>query len=223
MRTTPHTPGFRAREAQDEASSVVTRRAVVLGLLLTVAICLFATDTTYRLKASRVSLGHLPMSQWLPFLLLYLSNVFCKRIRPGLALKPRELGLILCMGFIGGAFPTKNVAGRLVAVLATPYYKASPENRWGDFVLEHIRPWSVPSNDTGAITHLWEGLPHGQGIPWDIYSLPKGIGSKNHTWCFLETPYHLTRRNFSLPKKRQFPGQMLQPIIHLIHQGITSK
>ena len=173
MSQIPHSQDLTSsREITSLAPSVVTRRAVILGLLLTVVICLFATDTTYRLRASRVSLGHLPMSQWLPFLLLYLTNLFCRRLRPGLALRPGELGLILCMSFIGGAFPTKNVAGRLIAVLATPYYKASPENRWGDFVLDHIKPWAVPSNVSGAITNLWEGLPKGQGIPWDAWGLP---------------------------------------------------
>ena len=101
------------------------------------------------------------MSLWLPFILLFLANILLKITRTGWSLAPHELGLILCMGFIGSAFPTKNVAGRLVAVLATPYYKATPENRWGDFVLDHIKPWAVPNNETGATTYLWEGLPRG--------------------------------------------------------------
>ena len=150
----------------------VTLRAVIVGLLLTVVICLVATDTTYRLRASRVSLGHIPMSLWLPFVLIFLGNPVLRRFRPRWALAPHELGLVLCMGFIGGAFPTKNVAGRLVAVLSTPYYRATPENRWSDFVLEHLRPWAVPSNHTGAITHLWEGLPRGTSIPWGVWIGP---------------------------------------------------
>jgi len=108
----------------------------------------------------------------LPFILLYFTNLALKYFRPARALGSQELGLILCMGFIGSAFPTKNVAGRLVAVLATPYYKATPENRWGDYVLDHLKPWAVPSNQTGAITHLWEGLPRGQSLPWDVWLMP---------------------------------------------------
>ena len=65
-----------------------------------------------------------------------------------------------------------NVAGRLVAVLASPYYKANPENRWADFALEHLRPWAVPGNSHGAVTHLWEGLPRGMGIPWHEWAGP---------------------------------------------------
>ena len=147
-------------------------RAVVIGLVLVLVVCLLATDITYRLRASRVSLGHLPMALWLPFLLLFLSNLGLKRLRPRWSLAPHELGLILCMGFIGGAFPTKNVAGRLVAVLATPYYKATPENRWGDFIVEHLRPWAVPSDAAGSVSALWEGLPRGVGFPWDVWIGP---------------------------------------------------
>lgn len=153
-------------------AQIVSRRSVLIGLALTIVICLFATDTTYRLRASRVSLGHLPMSLWLPFLLLFLGNRILQILRPRWSLNAGELGLVLCMGFIGGAFPTKNIAGRLVAVLATPYYKATPENRWGEYVTEHLRPWSVPGNRDGAITHLWEGLPKGQPVPWEAWAAP---------------------------------------------------
>ncbi len=153
-------------------AQTVSRRSILIGLALTVVICLFATDTTYRLRASRVSLGHLPMSLWLPFLLLFLTNRVLQNVRPRWTLNGQELGLVLCMGFIGSAFPTKNIAGRLVAVLATPYYKATPENRWGEYVIEHLRPWSVPGNRNGAITHLWEGLPKGQTVPWEVWLAP---------------------------------------------------
>ncbi|MDA0748841.1 MAG: hypothetical protein O2954_20170, partial [bacterium] len=30
----------------------------------------------------------------------------------------------------------------------------------------------VPDNSAGAITHLWEGLPRGQGIPWNAWAAP---------------------------------------------------
>ncbi len=161
----------------DEAASGdllrgASARAVLIGLILALLVCLLATDITYRLRASRVSLGHLPMALWLPFLLLFLSNLGLKRIRPRWSLAPHELGLILCMGFIGGAFPTKNVAGRLVAVLATPYYKATPENRWGDYIVEHLRPWAVPSDAAGGVSTLWEGLPRGHSIPWEVWIGP---------------------------------------------------
>ena len=141
---------------QPDPASQITTRAIIVGLILTIIICYFATDTTYRLRASRVSLGHMPMSLWLPFLLIFLINPLLKRIRENWMLRPHELGLILCMGFIGSVFPTKNVAGRLIAVLASPYYKATPENRWAEFTHEHIQPWAVPSNRAGDITNLWE-------------------------------------------------------------------
>ena len=96
---------------QPDPASHITTRAIIVGLILTLVICYFATDTTYRLRASRVSLGHMPMSLWLPFLLIFLINPLLKKIRDTWMLRPHELGLILCMGFIGSVFPTKNVAG----------------------------------------------------------------------------------------------------------------
>ncbi|MDP6779314.1 MAG: hypothetical protein QGI83_21345, partial [Candidatus Latescibacteria bacterium] len=134
-----HDYGLADETPSEDALRGASARALLVGLVLALLVCLLATDITYRLRASRVSLGHLPMALWLPFLLLFLGNLGLKRFRPRWSLASQELGLILCMGLIGGAFPTKNVAGRLVAVLATPYYKATPENRWGDFVVEHLR------------------------------------------------------------------------------------
>ena len=159
-------------EPQSQPVRQITPRSIVIGLALTLIVCWFATDTTYRLRASRVSLGHMPMSLWLPFLLIFLINPLIKKIQSQWALRPQELGLILCMGFIGSAFPTKNVAGRLVAVLASPYYKANPENRWAEFTHEYIQPWAVPSNSAGDITHLWEGLPKHLSIPWHVWAAP---------------------------------------------------
>ena len=92
---------------QSDPASHITTRAIIVGLILTIVICYFATDTTYRLRASRVSLGHMPMSLWLPFLLIFLINPLLKKIRENWMLRPHELGLILCMGFIGSVFPTK--------------------------------------------------------------------------------------------------------------------
>ncbi len=150
----------------------VTLRSLAVGLILIIAISIFATDTTYRLRASRVSLGHLPICLWLPFLLLFLSNVLLKGLRPHWALRPHELGFILCLGFIGSIFPTKSLAGRLVAGLSILQYKANPENRWGEIILQHLKPWAIPGNEIGAITYLWEGLPQGQGIPWRVWAGP---------------------------------------------------
>ncbi|MCY4351721.1 MAG: hypothetical protein OXC45_01280, partial [Gemmatimonadetes bacterium] len=157
---------------QPDPASQITTRAIIVGLILTIVICYFATDTTYRLRASRVSLGHMPMSLWLPFLLIFLINPLLKKIRENWMLRPHELGLILCMGFIGSVFPTKNVAGRLIAVLASPYYKATPENRWAEFTHEHIQPWAVPSNRAGDITNLWEGLPAHLSTPYHVWAVP---------------------------------------------------
>ncbi len=155
-----------------EPDQGITPRAFLVGLALVVIVCFVATDTTYRLRASRVSLGHVPMSLWLPFTLLFLTNPLLRMFRPSWSLRPQELGLVLCMGFIGAIFPTKNVAGRLVAVLATPYYKASSENRWDDYITEYLPSWAVPSNRYGDITHLWEGLPLHETLPWSVWAGP---------------------------------------------------
>ena len=143
---------------QPDLARHITTRAIIVGLILTLVICYFATDTTYRLRASRVSLGHMPMSLWLPFLLIFLINPLLKRIRENWMLRPHELGLILCMGFIGSVFPTKNVAGRLIAVLASPYYKATPEKPMGGIYPRTHPTLGRAQQSRGDITHLWEGI-----------------------------------------------------------------
>ncbi|MCK4590988.1 MAG: hypothetical protein KAT86_04480, partial [Candidatus Latescibacteria bacterium] len=68
--------------------------------------------------------------------------------------------------------PTYGLTGYLIAVTAAPYYFATPENHWAEYLHPRIADWIVPSNKTGAMTWFFEGLPEGAKIPWGAWAIP---------------------------------------------------
>jgi len=85
---------------------------------------------------------------------------------------PQELALLLIMGLTTTAVSTDGLAAFLIAIIAAPFYYASPENRWGDFILEHIPSWLAPSNAAGDMGTFFTGLPPGESIPWSVWIIP---------------------------------------------------
>jgi hypothetical protein len=73
---------------------------------------------------------------------------------------------------VGGAIPGVGLTGYVLGVIATPYYFATPENRWAEFFHPHIPRWVAPLNDDNRIDYLYEGLPGGMSIPWDVWIVP---------------------------------------------------
>lgn len=62
--------------------------------------------------------------------------------------------------------------GFLVALLATPYYYASPENQWDQYVLPYLPKYAIPSDEGGAMASFFSGLNPGQSFPWDVWVVP---------------------------------------------------
>ncbi len=57
------------------------------------------------------------------------------------------------------------LTGYFLAAPTTPYYFASAENQWGEFVIPHLPAWRLPSNEGLAMTWFFEGLPPGEPTP----------------------------------------------------------
>ena len=59
-----------------------------------------------------------------------------------------------------------------LALIASPYYYASPENQWDHYVHPHLPHWAIPSNEGSAMTWFFEGLPAGERLPWESWLIP---------------------------------------------------
>lgn len=157
----------------------ITARAVAVGLLLVVVICLFASYAEYIAHGYRMGFGHVSMGVLIPFSLVAFGvNPVMRKVRPGAELSREELVVVFLMGLMGSMMPSTKLASLVVGVLAAPHYFQSATNQWGEYILPNIPGWLFPSNETGAITDFFNGLPAGGRIPWEVWIGPL-------TWWFL--------------------------------------
>ena len=160
----PAQAGHRAR--------IVSARAVVLGLAVTVVVNYWITYSEYISHSSRMNISQFPLALFAMFAAVVVANGLVRRAWPSAGLSQGELLLVLSMGTVAAVIPTAGVAGFLIGVMGSPYYFASPENRWGEFILPHLPSWIAPMDSGRAMTWFFEGVPKGQAIPWSAWVVP---------------------------------------------------
>ena len=158
---------------QGRVRSCVTVRSVAVGLVAVGVVCFWVTYGEIVLRGSRMNVGQFPMGLFIVFVALALgANTLARRVRPGWALRPGELAVVVAMGLVGSVAPASGIAGWLLGQIATPFYFASPENQWAAYVLPWVPNWLAPRDDAGCLTWFFEGLPAGQRVPWQGWMLP---------------------------------------------------
>ncbi|OPX31127.1 MAG: hypothetical protein B1H40_04505 [Candidatus Latescibacteria bacterium 4484_181] len=151
----------------------LTLRSVLIGVVIAVIINMWGPFSIYRLHSSLVTDDYMPLAVVFLFLLVVaVLNVIFKLINPRFGLSISELIIVFIMGLVGASIPTYGLTGHLIATIAAPYYFATPENHWAEYLHPHIPSWLVPSNKTGAMTWFFEGLPEGAKIPWAAWVIP---------------------------------------------------
>ena len=151
----------------------VTLRSVFLAGGLAVGVNLVVNYVEYVVHASRMTLSHFPMGTLLLYLLLALGlNPLCRLLARRYALSSTELLVVLAGGLVGGAIPSVGLTGYFLGAIAAPFYFATPENQWGEFFHPYIPHWLAPRNTNGTLNYLFEGLPPGDSIPWNVWFVP---------------------------------------------------
>ncbi len=154
-------------------ASGVTLRAVLIGLGMALLIGVGSAAVCFRyqfqgteIERSEPTRTFLPLAVLFPFFLLVcVFNPLAKWARRAWALRPTELAVIFAMAVVAVSAPIF-LLGFGLSILSAPYYFASHENAWQDVLLPLIRPWSIPSNEAGAMRWFYEGLPEGYPMPW---------------------------------------------------------
>lgn len=171
------------RSQQNERASLpgrqrATLRSVLIGLFLVVTINTWPIYGLYVIHINQMVFSHMAMALMIPFVVLTLGiNTALRRYKPAVALSTLELAIIFSMGLIGALFPLMNFTGLILGHMATPYYFASPENRWVDALHPLLPTWLFPSDTDGAMRFFFEGLPKERAFPWDAWVVPV-------TWWF---------------------------------------
>ena len=161
------------QEEKGRRATGLTARALAIGIVLVVGVNLAAPYSVYVVRSSLLASDYMPVGALFPFFLVVaVVNVLLKAASPGWALHPAELIVIFMMSLVGTSLATYGLAGYLVAVMASPYFFATPENQWAQYIHQHIPSWAVPSGEGEAMKWFFDGLPEGQSIPWSVWIVP---------------------------------------------------
>ena len=151
----------------------VTARAVAIGAAISVLTNLLPAYSAYIVHSSRMVFAHLPMATMVVFTLVaWPLNMALRTLYPKWVLHRGEMVVVFCMGWISAAIPAANFMGLFIGGIAAPYYYATTENRWGEYILDFLPPWAVPSNAAGEMTWFFEGKPVDAAIPWGAWVGP---------------------------------------------------
>ncbi len=151
----------------------VTRRSILLGLLLVCAEVAVITFSEPVVRSSQMNISHFPVGffMWFVAVVLFL-NPLLKRVGVRYGLSSSELFAIVAVGLMGAHVPNSGLVGFFLGMLAAPYYFASPENRWAELLHPNIPPWLAPTDERGALQAFFEGAPDGYAIPWHVWAVP---------------------------------------------------
>ena len=150
----------------------ITPRSIVAGLIACVLVSVWCPESAWVVGASRLNLSQLPVASFGVFFAVVLLNLVVGRINRKLVFTPAEVMVIFVMSFIAAIMATADLLGWVFAVMATPHYYATPENRWMDDVWPYLRDWSTVQGPSEQLRWAYVGMPGGASIPWNIWVVP---------------------------------------------------
>ena len=151
--------------------SGLSLRALTVGALLCAAIGAGASYGANVVGGSLLAVNFTTGAALFLFLFLVgVVNTFLRLVRRSVALRPGELATIYVMMMIACTIPTVGLMGYLPPLLTAPFYYATPENDWAVIIQPFIPAWLIP--DPATAKALFEGLPKGASIPWQVWITP---------------------------------------------------
>jgi len=150
----------------------LTWRSLLIGLALVVVEAVCAPNAIWGLASSEITWSYMPIVAVFPFfVVVVVVNVVLKALRRRWALRPAELVVIFAMALVSAGTPLFLV-GFLLSLMASPYYLATPENRWVELLHPHLPHWLFPSDDANAMRWFYEGVSPGAATPRGAWVVP---------------------------------------------------
>ena len=192
-------------------NSGITVRAVVLSLAVAALSVLWVIYSEFIVHASRLNLSNQPMASFALFVLVVVVNALASVRWPAAALRPEELLVVFVGGLVATPLTTSNMQDWLFSAVATPYYLATPENRWAELLLPHLKRWAVISGPADELRWAYVGMPSESEIPWRIWVLPMFWWS-----CFLASVFTVSA-SISVFLRRQWADyeRLVFPLVQL--------
>jgi len=105
------------------------------------------------------------------FVLIFGLNGLLRRLGPRVGFSTGELITVYVMLVLASAIPSWGYTMNMMGLIGGLRYFASPENRWSELILPHVKAWVAPTDDL-ALRHFFQGLPPGEALPWRAWVLP---------------------------------------------------
>lgn len=151
--------------------TALTPRALATGLAAVALLNLMAPYSEWVVRSTHMSTNYFPLGLAFVFILLVsVVNPIVKALGFS-GYRPDELGFVYMMLLAAVSVPTYGMTGYIISISASPFYFATPENGWADYLHPHMPMWALPGSGR-EVTWFFEGLPAGESIPWRIWVAP---------------------------------------------------
>ncbi len=152
---------------QVKTDSTIRLRAIILGMVLAVGICLLTPFNNIYQQATPLGGGHFPLAPFFIFLLLTLFTATSAKFFPGKSLlfTGSELLIVWIEMVIGSGIAYTGMARTLLLNLTIPIHYATVGNQWQESILS-VLPQGITPTDPQAIELLYTGIPGGRGMSW---------------------------------------------------------
>jgi hypothetical protein len=161
-------------------AKAITRRSVGGGLFLMAILAIITPFAEYRMHSVELFQGELPIGALAILVVLFApGNWLLSKIRPAWTLTFPEMVFMFIMGYAGLMVYHIGMMGLFISMISSPYYFASPINRYDEFLIPSLPQWSVVTNSAQEMTWFYNGLPPGESIPWMVW-----IGPLFWWWSF---------------------------------------
>ena len=167
-------PGTNSPTPNTQNPAPITLRAVLLSLLLAAFFGFVNPLIDYKLSNTYLGATHLPPGALGALLLLLLLNGALYLLSPRLRLAREELLTVFITGLFSCLVPGRGGENFFVTVVVGPFYYATPENRWMQFLAPNLKEWFTPALAHGGYnSKLVEAFFNGRAeIPWQFWLVP---------------------------------------------------
>lgn len=160
----------------------VTLRVVILSLALAVVFGYIIPVIDIKLNNTYLASVHLPPGAVAVLLILLLIvNPLLKLLAGRLAFSRNEILTVYIACLFSCLVPGHGAENFFVSNLIGPFYYATRENKWLDFLQHYLKPWFTPALADGgkygpigrSIVEPWyTTLGHDRAIPWNAWLVP---------------------------------------------------
>ncbi len=167
----PHPPGD---------ARAITWRSVTLGIFGVILINALAPYNDYILVNTLLVGSFLPLVIVLVFFMLALGiNAPLWKWAPRLALRQRELGVIMGMMLVACSVPTQGLMRQLIPTMVSPFHYGELDSVfWQSFLGMEMPAWLFPIQDIAhgrfnpIQTWIYRRVPPGEPIPYSAWIIP---------------------------------------------------